>query len=104
MKYGLNSAAMMQALHLYLGGVKEVAIIGHRKDPETEEMRKLARTGFFPNAVFAFAYEDDPNKNKIPLLADKKTTNGKTTAYVCNRGTCLPPVNTPQDLAKLLLG
>jgi len=104
MKYGLNSAAMMQALHLYLGGLKEVAIIGHRKDPATEEMRKLARSGFFPNAVFAFAYEDDPDKNKIPLLADKKTTNAKTTAYVCQRGTCLPPVNTLQDLAKLLLG
>jgi uncharacterized protein YyaL (SSP411 family) len=104
MKYGLNSATMMQALHLYLGGVKEVAIIGHRTDPETEEMRNLARTGFFPNAVFAFAYEDDPDKNKIPLLADKKIANGKATAYVCNRGTCLPPVNTFQYLAKLLLG
>ena len=66
-------------------------------------MRKLIRTGFFPNAVFAFAYEDDPGKNEIPLLADKKTVNGKTTAYVCRQGACLPPVHTFQDLAKLLL-
>ena len=103
MEYGLNSASMMQALHLNLSGMEEVAVIAQRNDPSVEEFRKLIRTGFFPNAVFAFAYDDDPSKNSIPLLADKKIVDGRTTAYVCRRGACLPPVHTFQDLSKLLL-
>ena len=103
MEYGLNSASMMQALHLRLSGIQEVAIVAQRKDPAGEELRELARKEFFPRAVFAFAYDGDPGKDKIPLLADKKTVDGKPTAYVCQQGACLPPVHASQDLAKLLL-
>ncbi|OGW15333.1 MAG: hypothetical protein A3K09_05620 [Nitrospinae bacterium RIFCSPLOWO2_12_FULL_47_7] len=63
-------------------------------------MLQTIRRGFFPNAVFAFAHEDE--KTDIPLLAGRKTINGKTTAYVCRRGTCLAPVNSPEALAELL--
>lgn len=98
MEYGLNSSFMMQALHLYLGGLKEVAIIGSRNGDDA--MLKTIRRGFFPNSVFAFAYEDE--KTDIPLLAGRKTINGKTTAYVCKRGTCLAPVTSSEELIKLL--
>ncbi|MCS5620944.1 MAG: thioredoxin domain-containing protein, partial [Nitrospinaceae bacterium] len=37
-EYGMNSSFMLQALHLYLGGLKEVAIIGLRNDPSTKEV------------------------------------------------------------------
>ena len=101
-QYGLNSSYMMQALHLYLGGCKEVAIIGVRNGPSTEKMLRLIRRKFFPNAVFAFALEDDPQKNRVPLLADKKTIGGQATAYVCQQGSCLAPVTSPEELEKLL--
>ena len=101
-QYGLNSSYMMQALHLYLGGCKEVAIIGVRNDPSTEKMLRLVRRGFFPNAVFAFALADDPQKNRVPLLMDKKTIGGQATAYVCQQGSCLAPVTAPEELEKLL--
>lgn len=102
MDYGLNSSFMMQALHLYLGGLKEVAIIGVKNDPATVELRKLARQGFFPNAVFAFAYDDDAGKDEVPLLAGKTAIDGKATVYVCRHGACLPPVHTVQDLITCL--
>jgi len=103
-EYGMNSSFMMQALHLYLGGLKEVAIIGKRNDPSTKEMLKTIRSQFFPNAVFAFSYEDEaPKKSRdVPLLAEKKITGGKATAYVCRLGTCLTPVNSSEDLINLL--
>ena len=104
MEYGLNSAFMMQALHLYLGGLKEVAIVGPRNHPSTEEMLKVIRGGFFPNAVFAFSYADDVDKTavNIPLLAGRKLVDGKATAYVCRQGTCLAPVTSVTELIKLL--
>ena len=103
-EYGMNSAFMMQALHLYLGGLKEVAIIGKKNDPSTKEMLKTIRSQFFPNAVFAFSYEDEVAKKiaDLPLLAEKTILGGKATAYVCRLGTCLTPVNASEDLINLL--
>jgi uncharacterized protein len=104
MEYGLNSAFMMQALHLYLGGLKEVAIVGPRNHPSTDTMLKTIRNGFFPNAVFAFSYADEVDKAAvdIPLLAGRKLVDGKATAYVCRQGTCLAPVTSVENLIKLL--
>jgi uncharacterized protein len=102
MEYGLNSPFMMQALHLYLSGKKEVAIVAPRDHPSADDMLKLIRTGFFPNAVFAFAWEDAPEKQRIPLLADKKVVDGKATAYVCEHGTCRAPVTSVGELKALL--
>ena len=103
-EYGMNSSFMMQALHLYLGGLKEVAIIGKKNDPSTKKMLKTIRSKFFPNAVFTFSYEDEliRNSSDIPLLAKKTIVGGKATAYVCKLGTCLTPVNSPEDLVNLL--
>jgi len=102
MEHGLNSPFMMQALHLYLSGKKEVAIVAPRDHASADDMLKLIRTGFFPNAVFAFAWEDTPEKQRIPLLSDKKVVNGKATAYVCAHGTCQAPVTSTAELETLL--
>ena len=104
MEYGLNSAYMLQALHLYLGGLKEVAIIGKKNDVTTQNFLTTLRKGFFPNSVFAFSYEDEVEKNAkiITLLEGRKLHQGKATAYVCRQGTCLPPVQTSEELVKLL--
>jgi uncharacterized protein len=104
MEFGLNSAYMLQALHLYLGGLREVAIIGKRNDTATQNFLTTVRKGFFPNSVFAFSYEDEIEKNSkiIPLLESRKLHLGKATAYVCRQGTCFPPVQTSEELVKLL--
>ncbi|MFQ5449571.1 MAG: thioredoxin domain-containing protein [Nitrospinaceae bacterium] len=104
MDYGLNSSFMMQALHLYLGGIKEVAVTGPRNHPSTGEMLEAIRRGFFPNAVIAFAYTDEIERaaREIPLLAGRTAVQGKATAYVCRQGTCLAPVTSAGELVDLL--
>ncbi len=100
MEWGLNSPAMMQALHLYLGPMKEVAVIGTRDPSSTEALRRTIRKGFFPNAVFAFARDTEAEQKgkDVPLLAGRGTPDGKATAYVCRQGTCLPPVTREEEL------
>ncbi len=102
MEYGLNSPFMMQAAHFYLGGAKEVAVIGKRNDPGTQEFLTAIRKGFFAQAVFAFAYEDEIASTPVKLLQDRKLVDGKASAYVCRRGTCLAPVTTVKELQELL--
>ncbi len=102
MEYGLNSAFMLQALHLYLGGLKEVAVVGKRNDAATRELLDAVRKRFCPTAVFAFAYEDEIESTSIPLLQSRKLVSGKVTAYVCKQGTCLAPVHSAEELMKLL--
>ena len=104
MEYGLNSTYMLQALHLYLGGLKEVVIVGKKNDTATQSILKSVRKGFFPNAVFAFSYEEDIDNNAkiIPLFKDRRLKNGRVTVYVCHLGACLPPVQTLEELVKLL--
>ena len=101
-EYGLNSSFMMQALHLYAAGLKEVAIVGARGDNNTEAFLEVAQKRFFPNAVFAFAWDDDPAKDAVPLLAGKTSVGGKTTAYVCSHGACQAPVTTVEELVSQL--
>ena len=104
MEYGLNSAFMMQALHLYLGELKEVAVVGKRSDPSTDLMLKFIRREFLPNAVIAFAYEDELETaaRDIPFLAGRKTIDGQAAAYVCKLGSCLAPVTSVKELSELL--
>jgi len=101
-EYGLNSSYMLQALHLYLGGLKEVVVIGKRNDPETDAILSHIRKGFFPNAVFAFAYEDEVSESNIPLLAGKALLDGKATIYVCRLGSCLSPMHSIEELNQQL--
>ena len=79
-------------------------MVGKKNDPATQELLNALRNGFYPNAVFAFAYEDEIKNvgNLIPLLKDRKLVNGKATAYVCRQGTCLAPVHSVEELVKLL--
>ena len=103
-EYGLNSSFMMQALHFYLGGLKGVAVVAPRDHPSTEKMLKTIRSEFFPNAVFAFAYEDEVKQKShdLPLLSGRQVKDGKATAYVCKLGTCLAPVTSTEELRGLL--
>ena len=102
MEYGLNAPFMMQASHLYLGGLKEVAIVGRRGEASTEEMLNFIRKGFLPQAVIAFAEEKDIVRTHIPLLKDRTMLDGKATAYVCKKGTCQAPVNSIKELLDLI--
>ena len=101
-EYGLNSAFMMQALHLYAGGLKEVAAVGVPGHPGTEPLVRTLQTGFFPNAVFAFALEGSPEKERVPLLRGKTPVQDGPAAYVCHHGACQAPLTSVEALVQAL--
>jgi uncharacterized protein YyaL (SSP411 family) len=89
------------ALDLYLGPVREVAIVG---DPASDRTRALAEEvtvrRFLPNHVLAVAGPDDDRARlAVALLVDRPQLDGVPTAYVCERFTCRLPVTDQRALA-----
>jgi hypothetical protein len=94
------------ALDLYLGPVREVAVVG---DPDGEDTRALVAEvtteRFLPNHVLAVADPaDEASRDAVALLLDRPQLDGSATAYVCERFTCKLPVTGPDALAAQLVG
>jgi uncharacterized protein YyaL (SSP411 family) len=52
---------------------------------------------YLPNKVVACGEDSD-----IPLLAGRRTIDGRPTAYVCRNFTCRTPVTSPEELGRIL--
>ncbi len=91
------------ALELYLGPVREVAIVGDPGDPGTRALvdEVLVRR-YLPNHVLAVAPPDRAALERVALLRDRTALEGRPTAYVCERFTCRLPVTDPAALAAQL--
>jgi uncharacterized protein YyaL (SSP411 family) len=92
------------ALDLYLGPVREIAIVG---DPAAEATRALAdevtTRRYVPNHVLAVAGpRDQASRSEVALLLERPQRDGRPTAFVCERFTCKLPVTEPQELAAQL--
>jgi len=93
------------ALDLYLGPVREVAIVGDPSDPATRALAdEVLLRRFLPNHVLAVAAPGDAAAERVPLLRDRATADGRPTAYVCERFACRLPVTEPAELAAQLEG
>jgi len=98
------------ALDFAISPVKEIAISGDhgldKSGPYQADARALLgiiNTRYMPNSVLACAAPDDLEAiQAIPLLADRPMKDGKSTAYVCQNFACLAPVNTPEELERIL--
>jgi uncharacterized protein YyaL (SSP411 family) len=83
-----------------IGPHPEVAIVG---DPDAEATRALVAEAtirrFRPNLVLAVAAPgDEASQRAVPLLRDRPTVDGASTAYVCERFTCRLPVTDAEGL------
>ena len=58
----------------------------------------MAREEFRPNKVLLQSQEDGGLEASVPLLANRPMRGGRATAYVCRRGTCRQPVDSPEAL------
>jgi uncharacterized protein len=94
------------ALDLFLGPVREVAIVGDLRADATRALAaEVAGKRFLPNHVLAVAAPDDaPAREAVALLAGRTQLRGGPTAFVCERFTCKLPVSDPEDLAAQLTG
>jgi uncharacterized protein len=94
----------LNATDLLVRGQKEVAIVGNPTHPDTKSLLEILRKHYHPNMITALTREpiSDSIQNPIALLHHRPLKDGKSTVYVCQRFVCANPVNTSQDLEKLL--
>jgi hypothetical protein len=84
-----------------LSGPAEVAIVGPRDDPRTQDLLRTALHAAPPGAVFALG-DGSGSGAEIPLLAGRALVRGGPAAYVCRGFTCKVPVTTPAELRETL--
>ncbi len=98
---GYGSAAMLNALDVYLEKPKEIVIVGDRTDPVTRGLVTKIHHTYIPNKVLILM--DEKNAHSLPSMAQGKTAlDGKPTVYVCHNFTCSKPVTSWTDLEPLL--
>ena len=80
----------------YLSGPEvDITLVGRADAPETEEMLRAVTSRFIPGLVLRF--EDAETGS-----GDYKTMDGRSTAYLCSKGLCRPPVAGGEALKRIL--
>ncbi|MBW2609816.1 MAG: thioredoxin domain-containing protein [Deltaproteobacteria bacterium] len=94
---------MLLALDFFMDRPREIIIV----TPEGEEekagpfLKELIRH-FIPNRILIVTSEGksiEELSGIVPLVKDRIAMGGKTTVYVCEKGTCKLPVNDPGEFA-----
>ncbi len=94
---------ILGALDFAISKSKEIALIVDPQQSDTRALLEVINTRYLPNSVLACAsLEDSESIQSIPLLADRPMKDHKATAYICQNFACLSPVNTPEELDRLL--
>jgi uncharacterized protein len=94
---------VLGALDFAISPVKELAILGDPRAADTRDLLGLINGYFLPNSVLACAAPDNTEAtHAVPLLANRPLKDGKATAYGCQNFACQAPVNTSEDLERLL--
>ena len=75
----------------------EVIFAGPKEDAIFDEMWKVLHTDYRPNKVVVW---NENGESKLPLAEDKSSI--ELTVYICQKGTCHPPVSTAKALDRLL--
>jgi uncharacterized protein YyaL (SSP411 family) len=99
------SSEMLSALNFLLGPTQEIVIAGNAEAMDTQQMLKLIRNKFLPNAVILLHQQekvDSAIDKTIPFIKNLTAIEGKATAYVCENYACNRPVNNIDDLDKML--
>ena len=64
-------------------------------------MWKVLHSDYRPNKVVIWN-ENEQTGELLPLVRDKSSNHGEAAVYLCQKGTCHPPVNTAKALDRLL--
>ena len=82
----------------------EIVIAGDLEGSMAAEFLATVHGRFLPAKVLAGNPSPGPAglEQTLPLLADKRSLDGKTLAYVCQDCTCQEPVEDAEKLATLL--
>ena len=85
----------VSALDYLRGDDIEITLVGKPEAPETEEMLRAVTRRYLPGLALRF-------RDSASEAAEYKPLDGRTTAYLCCKGVCRPPVAGRELLEKLL--
>ena len=95
-------ALLLAALDFYARQPKEVAIVAAGGAAGARELLEPLGRHYQPNQV-VFCYDPAKPPARVPPFArDKPLVDSRTTAYVCHRYACSPPVTEWDELERRL--
>ena len=104
-RHPLGFANWLCALEFYLSAPKEIAIIGPRNNPATEDLLRTLYAMWLPNKVIAACDPNDPTRlSELKLLVNRQMINNQPTVYICERYICKTPVTDSASLSAQLRG
>lgn len=82
----------------------QIIIAGDRESEDTKALLKAVHKHYLPNKVLLLAdgKMDSFLYSKVDFLKTLQKVDGKATAYVCENYSCSLPVNTVEDLDRIL--
>lgn len=87
----------------YLHPGQEIVLVGSKESSESRQMLDQVNSRFLPRSILMFK---EPGGNgitqTIPFIQEMEMVNGRTTAYLCDKNSCQPPVNTTREFGQLL--
>ena len=95
---------MLVGLDYRLSGGKEIVIAAANRE-QAEVLLDPLRQRFYPNRVMIVMEEQGAlteQAEQWPLLTSKRRLDGKTTAYVCEGGSCQLPTTEPEVFLRQL--
>jgi uncharacterized protein YyaL (SSP411 family) len=108
-QYPTGHSLFLAALDFYYDGGTEIVIAGDPNHEDTQDMLKLARSEFVPNATIVLVptgsvavTQAEAVRQLLPLVSDKTSIGGRATAYVCHNFSCQSPVTELEELRELL--
>ena len=101
LRYPMGFARWLSAADFALDNGKQIAVTFDAMDENAQEPIQFIQTEYRPNAIVA-ASSYPPPKNAPALLMDRPLKENKPTIYVCEHFVCKQPVNSIQELEKLL--
>jgi uncharacterized protein YyaL (SSP411 family) len=92
----------LNAVDMLANGLAEVAVVGSPNDPQTGDILVTLRRAYRPNMIVALTSDNQNDEAPIPLLSYRTMRKDQPTVYVCRHFACAFPVNTPDEVEKLL--
>ncbi len=94
-------AGLLSALDFMLASPVEIILAGPRDDPDFKAMVEAAQADYRPNKSLMWNGGEECVK-WLPALAGRTAIMGKPTAYICQKGTCHPPVHSAEAITNIL--
>jgi uncharacterized protein YyaL (SSP411 family) len=101
LRYPMGFARWLSAADFALGNGKQIAVVFDAKNEDAQEMIQFIQTEYRPNTIIS-ASPYPPPKSAPALLIDRPLKENKPTAYVCEHFVCKQPVNSIEELKRLI--